>query len=149
MDYETVRPAAFGRAPSGPGLNLPVRDVPRLANFLRAVLGMRAHRVCTDVAILAYGADLFQLHSDATYRAHPLPSLLPEAGARGAGIEIRLYDTDPDAAAEHAATLLQPPADKPHGLRECVILCENGYAWVPGRPLTEAEEAALARSPAG
>ncbi|MCX8508535.1 MAG: glyoxalase, partial [Rhodobacteraceae bacterium] len=31
--------------------------------------------------------------------------------------------------------LLQPPADKPHGLRECTILCSNGYAWVASRRL--------------
>ena len=38
------------------------------------------------------------------------------------GIELRLYDTDPDdatARAEaHGMTILAPPLDKPHGLRE-------------------------------
>jgi hypothetical protein len=33
------------------------------------------------------------------------------------------------------ALVLQPPTDKPHGLREVFILCENGYAWVASRPL--------------
>ena len=28
------------------------------------------------------------------------------------------------------AVILQDPTDKPHGLREAYILCENGYAWV-------------------
>lgn len=140
MDYETAKAEDFGRSLSGIGLNLLVRDVERLAAFLGAVFGMTAHRLSRDFAIMSYHGDVFQLHADPTYHSHPLPSLLPEAGPRGAGVEIRLYETDPDAAAERAsafpeATLLQPPTDKPHGLRECYILCENGYAWVPSRRL--------------
>lgn len=138
MDYETVKAEDFGRSLKGLGLNLLVRDVRALAAFLEDVFAMKAHRVSGDFAIIAYGTDVFQLHSDQTYHSHPLPSLLPEAGPRGAGVEIRLYETDPDRAAERAgrherAVILQAPADKPHGLRECVILCENGYAWVPSR----------------
>ena len=99
-----------------------------------------AHRLSRDFAIMTYEGAVFQLHSDGTFGAHPLLGLLPEAGARGAGIEIRLYETDPDASATRAeaaegAIVLQAPADKPHGLRECVILCPNGYAWVPSRRL--------------
>lgn len=138
MEFETVSPEDFGRSPKGIGINLLVRDVKVLAGFLTEVFGMSAHRLSADFAIMTYAGKVFQLHADATYHAHPLPSLLPEAGARGAGIEIRLYETDPDEAAARAAlfpdaTILQAPADKPHGLRECVILCENGYAWVPSR----------------
>ncbi|MEL6215828.1 MAG: glyoxalase, partial [Pseudomonadota bacterium] len=81
---------------------------------------------------------IFQLHSDGTYHANPLLNLLPENPPRGAGIEIRLYDTDPGDAVARAravdATILQEPTDKPHGLREAYILCQNGYAWVPSRP---------------
>lgn len=140
MEFETVSPEDFGRGLKGIGLNLLVRDVTALAGFLTDVFGMSAHRLSKDFAIMTYHGEVFQLHADATYHSHPLPSLLPEAGARGAGIEIRLYETDPDAAAARAAlfpdaTILQAPADKPHGLRECVVLCENGYAWVPSRRL--------------
>ncbi|GAB4382199.1 VOC family protein [Albidovulum sp.] len=140
MDLETVSAAGFGRSLTGLGLNLVVRDVRRLAAFLEAVFEMRAHRLSADFAIMTYHGTPFQLHADATFARHPLLSLLPEAGARGAGLEIRLYETDPDAAARRAAafaeaTILQPPADKPHGLRECCILCADGYAWVPSRRL--------------
>jgi hypothetical protein len=100
---------------------------------------MKAHRVTADFAIVIYGKEVIQLHSDGTYHSNPLLGLLPESGVRGAGMEIRLFDTDPDevvgrgeAAGMH---VLQPPTDKPHGLRECYLLCENGYAWVPSRPL--------------
>lgn len=140
MDFETVKAGDFGRSLKGIGINLVVRDVRRLAAFLEAVFGMKAHRLSADFAIMTYHDEVFQLHSDGTYAENPLLGLLPEAGARGAGLEIRLYETDPDKAAIRAAAfpdamILQEPADKPHGLRECYILCENGYAWVPSRRL--------------
>jgi predicted enzyme related to lactoylglutathione lyase len=139
MDLETISPEAFGAGLRGLGLNLLVRDVKAELAFLGSVFGMAAHRVSTDFAILAYGDLLFQLHSDATYHAHPLLGLLPETPPRGAGVEIRLFDSDPDASCTAAdavgGTVLQPPTDKPHGLREAFILCENGYCWVPSRPL--------------
>ena len=139
MDYETVSPEAFGASLAGIGLNVLVRDVERLVAQLVQVFGMTAHRVSADFAIMRYGAQVFQLHSDATYSANPLLGLLPENQPRGAGIEIRLYDSDPDEACARAEdagmTILQPPTDKPHGLRECYLLCTDGYAWVPSRPL--------------
>lgn len=147
MDYETVGAADFGRALKGLGVNILVRDVPALAGFLTVAFGMQAHRVTADFAIMTYQGQVFQLHADHTYHSHPLPSLLPESGPRGAGVELRLYGTDPDEAAVKAAalggTILQEPVNKPHGTRECVILCENGYAWLPSRPLTEAESIAV------
>ena len=144
MDFETVSAGAFGKSLTGVGLNLLTRDVRRMVAFLVEVLGMTGHQVSDDFAIMTCADAVFQVHSDATFGTHPLPTLLPEAGARGAGIEIRLYDVDPDAAAQRAmrfgAHVLQAPANKPHGLRECVILSDEGYAFVPSRHLTEAEE---------
>lgn len=138
MDYDTVKAEDFGHALTGLGLNLVTCDVKALAGFLTGVFGMTARRLSADFAIMIYHDQVFQLHSDPTFANHPLLSLLPEAGARGAGIEIRLYETDPDVAAARAenhpdTTILQAPADKPHGLRECVILSADGYAWVPSR----------------
>ncbi|SMX47164.1 glyoxalase [Maliponia aquimaris] len=139
MDYESVPAADFGASLRGLGLNLLVSDVPARCAMLQAVFGMSGHRVSRDFAILRYGAAVFQLHADHTYFANPLLGLLPEAGARGAGAELRLYDSDPDTAAalaeEHGMHILQPPTDKPHGLREAYLLCPDGYAWVPSRPL--------------
>ncbi len=149
MDYENTSAPDFGRSLKGIGINILVRDVQRLTSFLTEVFGMQVHRQSADFAIMTYGDSVFQLHADHTYHSHPLPSLLPENGPRGGGIEIRLYETDPDAAAERAAAhghpsvLIEPPTNKPHGLRECVILCENGYAWLPSRRLSEAEEKAV------
>lgn len=139
MDHETVSAADFGASLRGIGLNILVRDVPGQAERLCALFAMRAFQVSGDFAILRYGDQVFQLHSDGAYGANPLLGLLPENPPRGAGIELRLYDSDPDEAAAraeaHGFTVLQDPRDKPHGLRECYLLCPDGYAWVPSRPL--------------
>ena len=139
MDYETVSAADFGKSLRGLGLNILVRDVPATAAFLQAVFGAGVHRLSKDFAIVTCGEAVFQLHADGTYHSNPLLGLLPETTPRGAGIEIRFYDSDPDQAAARAAargaTILQGPTDKPHGLREAYILCADGYAWVPSRPL--------------
>jgi predicted enzyme related to lactoylglutathione lyase len=143
MDYETISPEKFGASLTGLGLNLLVTDVMRSAKFLNALFDMGVHRASDDFAILTYGTQVFQLHSDGTFGSHPLLSLLPETPPRGAGIELRLYQTDPDKAANAAESLggvvLQQPTNKPHGLRECVILDADGYAWVPSRALTNKE----------
>jgi hypothetical protein len=139
MDYETISAGDFGKSLRGIGLNLLVRDVVAQCQFLEAVFGVKPHRVSADFAIVTYGDQVFQLHSDGTYHSNPLLGLLPENPPRGAGIEIRLYDSDPEDAVARAkgldAVILQEPTDKPHGLREAYILCENGYAWVPSRSL--------------
>jgi predicted enzyme related to lactoylglutathione lyase len=139
MDYETVKADAFGASLRGIGLNILVRDVPAEVAFLEQVFGMKGHQVSRDFAIMTYQDQVMQLHSDGTYHSNPLLGLVPESGARGGGAELRLYQTDPDEAAAKArsygAHVLQEPTDKPHGLRETFILCENGYAWVASRPL--------------
>ena len=141
MDYETVSPQAFGASLRGIGFNILVTDVRRTARFLEAVFGMSAHRVSEDFAIMCHADSVMQLHADGTYAENPLLGLLPDNPPRGAGIEIRLYDGDPDAAARRAeaagGVVLQWPTDKPHGLRESYILCADGYAWVPSRPLSD------------
>ncbi|ABV95023.1 hypothetical protein Dshi_3290 [Dinoroseobacter shibae DFL 12 = DSM 16493] len=139
MQYDTVDAVTFGRSLRGLGINLLVQDAQRSVAFLTEVFGMTAHQPTRDFAILTYGDAVFQIHADATYHAHPLPSLLPESGPRGGGVELRLYDCDPDAAAARAEAagglILQGATDKPHGLREAVILDPDGYAWVPSRAL--------------
>lgn len=139
MEFESVSAEDFGASLRGIGINILVRDVQTQAAFLTSVFDMKVHRLSADFAIVLYGDQIFQLHSDGTYHSNPLLGLLPEQPPRGAGLEIRLYDTDPDGAAQKSedagGMVLQEPTDKPHGLRECYILCENGYAWVPSRPL--------------
>ena len=138
MDYETVPAADFGHSLRLVTVNLLCRDLAAELAFLTGVFDMTAHRASRDFAILLHAGQPLQLHSDAAYAGHPLPGLLPEAGPRGAGIEIRLHEADPDTAAARAegagGMVLQAPRDKPaHGLREAVILSPSGYAFVPSR----------------
>ena len=139
MDLETIEPSAFGALLRGLGVNILCRDVRLTARFLETVFEMGIHRLGNDFAIVTYGSDLFQLHADHTYANNPLLALLPENPPRGAGIELRLFDSDPDIATARAeaagAHILQPPTDKPHGLREAYILDSDGIAWIPSRPL--------------
>jgi len=139
MDYETVSAGDFGASLTGIGLNILVRDVLAQVTFLQDVFGMNGHQATKDFAIMSHGGQVLQLHSDGTYHSNPLLGLVPESGVRGGGAEFQLYNTDPDKAVELAEArgdyILQVPMDKPHGLREAYILCENGYAWVPSRPL--------------
>lgn len=144
MDYDTVPATEFGQALRAVTVNLLCRDVGAEVAFLVTVFGMTAHRTSRDFAILVHAGQPLQLHSDAAFAAHPLTALLPEAGARGAGVEIRLHEADPDQAAKRAEAaggmVLQPPTDKAgHGLREAVILSPSGYAFVPSRRLSGAQ----------
>lgn len=141
MNLDDVGADEFGRSLRGIGLNLLVRDVPAQVRFLGDLFDMPAFQPTDDFAIITYGDQLLQLHSDGTYANNPLGAVVAAVDARGPGVEIRLYDTDPDDAArratEHGFEVLQEPADKPHGLRETYIICPNGYVWVPSRPLPE------------
>ena len=149
MDLDRIDAIAFGRSLRGLGLNLLVADVDRAREFHQAVFGWEAFQPTRDFAILRRpdGSAVLQLHADHTYHANPLVGLLPEAGPRGAGAELRLFDVDPDGAAQrtHAAggMILQPATNKPHGLREAYILDPDGYCWVPSRPLNDAQVEAV------
>ena len=133
-------PGAYGRAMRpGFGVNLLVAEVARSARWQVAVLDAKVLYREGEFAILsAQGATWF-LHGDASYGAHPLVARVWGAGHRGAGVELRLYGRDPDAAEASAraagAEVLAGAADKPHGLREVYILDPDGYCWVPCRPL--------------
>jgi len=134
-DIADLSAVEMGHRLRGFGVNLLVRDVAREVGFMRAVLEFDVLRASADYAVLAWRGRLFQLHADATYAAHPLPAYLPADNLRGAGVELRLYEVDPDAAEQRARDggyeVLQSTADKPHGLRECFLLDPDGYCWVP------------------
>ena len=134
-DFTQLSPEEMGHLLSGFGINLLVRQVDASVDFLVAVLDFAVLRASKDYAVLRHREQLYQLHADSTYTSHPLPAHLPAAGLRGAGIELRLYEVDPDEAMRRAQQggyeVLQVTADKPHGLRECFLLDPDGYCWVP------------------
>jgi catechol 2,3-dioxygenase-like lactoylglutathione lyase family enzyme len=126
---------AFGRSLSGFGVNMLVSDVAATLAFLREVLAVTVVHGEPDFAVCRHGEHIWMLHSDASYHSNPLLALTGDGAIRGAGLELRLYDVDPDAAAARAQalgfTVLQAPTDKPHGLREAYIAGPDGYVWVP------------------
>lgn len=140
MDLESVPPAEFGPSLRGLGVNLLCRDVQGMARFLEVVFGLSIHRESADFALARHDGVLMQLHSDATFGRHPLLALLPETPPRGAGLQLYLFGIDPDLAVSRAeaagGVVLEPPADKPHGLREATILSPEGYAFSPARALS-------------
>lgn len=139
--------AEYGRTlRAGLGVNLLVRDVPREAAFLADVLEIEVLYYDDDFALARTpdGAE-FMLHHDRTYRGNALLGVVTGSdeagGVRGAGVELRVYAVDPDAAVARAqardAIVLAEPEEKPHGLREAVIVDPEGYVWIPSRPLPE------------
>lgn len=132
-DYEDAE--AVGHMLEGFGINLLVTNVADSVQFLESVFGFKILNASADFALLQHRGQYYQLHADHTYSQNPLPSLVPELGARGGGAELRLYEVDPDLAQQLAEqgdyTVLQSTSDKPHGLRECFLLDPDGYCWVP------------------
>jgi len=124
-----------GRSLKGFGVNLLVRDVCKTLDYLISVLGFEVISSSRDYALITLAGQLYQLHPDHTYSQNPLPSLVPESGPRGGGVELRLFNVDPDTAErkarENGYQVLMATADKPHGLRECFLLDPDGYCWVP------------------
>jgi len=126
---------SYGRSLTGFGVNILVADVAPSLAFLSEVLTVDVVHAEPDFAVCRYQDHLWMLHSDASYHSNPLLALTGDGAIRGAGLELRLYGVDPDAAAARAEaagfTVLQAPADKPHGLREAYIAGPDGYVWVP------------------
>jgi catechol 2,3-dioxygenase-like lactoylglutathione lyase family enzyme len=131
--------AVYGRALRGFGVNLLVRDVLASVAFQTEVLGVEQVYSNADFAIMRHQGMEWMLHADHTYHDNPLLGLTGDGAIRGAGIELRVYGVDPDAAAARAEAaghaVLKAPGDRPHGLREAFIVDPDGYVWVPGTAL--------------
>lgn len=128
---------AFGRTLKGFGVNLLVRDINASVVFATRVLGADVIYKDADFAVLRRDGAQWLLHADHTYEDNPLHGFVAGDAARGAGVELRLYDCDPDAAEAAARagghTVLAGATDKPHGLREAYLLDDDGYCWVASR----------------
>lgn len=131
-----VSAADYGRALRGLGFNLLVSDVPRAVAFATGVLGATSLYDDVDFAAMTLAGSDFMFHADHTYADNPLSGVVKGIAGRGAGVELRVYGADPDACEARARalgyTVLAGSMDKPHGLRECMIVDDEGYVWVPG-----------------
>lgn len=133
-------PMDFGRRmPAGLGINLLVRHVARSAATQTAAFGAQVDYLEEHFAVMHFHGSRWLLHSDWSYRHHPLGRSLAPLDARGQGVELRLYGSDPDRAqalaAVHDLVVLCAATDKEHGLREAYLLDTDGYVWVPSVPL--------------
>jgi len=127
--------AEYGRTLRGLGVNIIVNDLDRAIHFASEVLGATVF-FKTDMfaAMKLHEAD-FMFHVPATYKGNELHATLVSDAPRGVGIELRCYHVDPDAAEararSHGYTVLAGSLDKPHGLRECMLLDDDGFVWIP------------------
>jgi len=125
----------YGRTLRGIGFNLIVKDVNRSVKFAEKVLNATVFYANDMFAAMKLNGSDFMFHDDRTYRNNPLSGIVAAAEARGVGIELQVYNCDPDAAEAQARaggwTVLAGCLDKPHGLRECMILDDDGYCWIP------------------
>ena len=130
---------AFGRSLTGLSVNLLVTNIAATVAFSQTVLGAETVYADPDFAVMKRGATQWMLHADHTYENHPMAGFVAGLEGRGAGIEIRLHNSDPDLAETRARaaghTILAGATDKPHGLREAYILDPDGYCWVVDIPL--------------
>lgn len=136
----------YGRTLRGFGINLLVREIERSVAFQTEVLATDVVYADADFAVIRHrcadgSIHEWMLHAGHSFSDHPLLALTGEGALRGAGIELRLYDDDPDAAERRARDrgdhVLAESSDKPHGLRECCLVDPDGYVWVPARTISK------------
>ena len=130
----------YGRSiKPGLGVNLLVKDVQAAIRFATQALGATETYSDDGFGVLRFAGSEWMVHADHTFHSNPLRGVIAGIEARGAGVELRLYGCDPDQAEQAARrggwTILAGSIDKPHGLRECMIIDDDGYVWVPGVPL--------------
>ena len=130
-----ISAADYGKSLRGLGFNLIVRDVTQSVSFAEQVLGATVFFRTPNFAAMKLNGSDFMLHADETYHANPLSGSLASQEARGIGVELRIYGCDPDIAEakarESGYTVLAGSLDKPHGLREAMLIDDDGYVWIP------------------
>jgi catechol 2,3-dioxygenase-like lactoylglutathione lyase family enzyme len=131
--------ADYGRSLTGLGFNLIVSDLEKAIHFAKHVLGAEVFFRTEVFAAMKLSGQDFMFHIPESYRGNELYGTLKSDVPRGVGIELRCYHVDPDAAESNARlqgfTVLAGALDKPHGLRECMILDDDGFVWIPSKHL--------------
>lgn len=142
MSEETPLSASdYGKSLHGLGFNLIVKDLTRAIQFVTQVLEAKIFFATPLFAAMKLNGHDFMFHADKTYRNNELKGILASDEARGIGVELRVYGLDPDRAETRARnlgfTVLAGSLDKPHGLREAMILDDEGYLWIPSVHLVD------------
>jgi catechol 2,3-dioxygenase-like lactoylglutathione lyase family enzyme len=123
----------------GLGFNLIVSDLAKAIHFATEIIGASVFFKTDKFAAMKLHGKDFMFHTNGTYQGNELHATLTSDAPRGVGVELRCYTVDPDiaeaAARKHGYTVLAGSIDKPHGLRECMILDNDGFVWIPSRHL--------------
>ncbi len=131
--------ADYGRSLNGLGFNLIVNDLEKAIHFACQVIQAEVFFRTDVFAAMKLSGQHFMFHINDSYRGNELHATLVSDAPRGVGIELRCYHVDPDEAETRAReagyTVLAGALDKPHGLRECMILDDDGFIWIPSRHL--------------
>jgi len=123
-DTNTLRPFAFVLA---------VQDLERNAAYFRDVLGFRVDWAdATDWRIVARGGVRIML-------GHCPDALSPAATGDHSYfgyLEVDDVQAFHDEIAQRGAIVLQPPVDRPYGMRECTVATPDGHRFVVGQSIT-------------
>ncbi|TDG10971.1 bleomycin resistance family protein [Paraburkholderia guartelaensis] len=123
-DTNTLRPFAFVLA---------VQDLERNAAYFRDVLGFRVDWAdATDWRIVTRGGVRIML-------GHCPDALSPAATGDHSYfgyLEVDDVQAFHDEIAQRGAIVLQPPVDRPYGMRECTVATPDGHRFVVGQSIT-------------
>ena len=120
---------------SGLTINLLVKDIKHSINFLQKIINAKIIYQDPDFAAIEGFGSSWNIYSYHTYDNHAYINIIKSSKPKGLGIELRVIGCDPDRAEERARKenyiILSNSMNKPHGMRECYILDNNGFCWVP------------------
>ena len=116
-------------------VNLLVNNISKATQFSANVIEAKIIYEDIDFAAIEGFGSKWCFHADHTYDKNPLTNFVNPKDKRGLGIELRLLGCNPDRAEVRAKRygfkVISKSQDKPHGLRECYIIDNFGYCWVP------------------
>ena len=120
---------------SGLTINLLVEDIKHTLQFLQKIIKAKIIYQDPDFAVIEAFGSRWCIHSYHNYGTHPFLNFIKSSKSKALGIELRIIGCDPDRAEERARKenyiILSNSMNKPHGMRECYILDNNGFCWVP------------------
>ena len=125
----------YSRDLSGLTVNLLVEDINLSIHFLQKIIKAKIVYQDPDFAAIEGFGSSWCLHSYHTYASHPYMNVIINSNPKGLGIELRVIGCDPERGEEEGRKenyiILSNSMNKVHGMRECNILDNNGFCWVP------------------